>query len=440
MKSKKIIRLWQMIAISILLVAMIVTMFLPAFHIDGNAVVESMKITSREMFSGGFELLDELAGGIADAQYQKLEEETNEKIKEYEEKFNINISNISPFYIMTGSLEQRIWGDEISNVDIEAYQKVDIYLSIQKIYNTIRIFLWIVYSLAFILLLLIILSFFLKWNKLISLISVSVYGVASAALFGYLRFGLAGYIESVIGDVANLGNKIMGAIFEGYEATFSVSKIIPCFYSLAFLLAFIVSLLIVISSIVSMFLGNRKVIPEKEVVISPGSRLEVGNPDSWNVKSDLNHDTNNLFVEPNFSMVNTQAKTLASQAIVNQNVMQVTNGQKMKTPIIQKQAPMGQVKCTKGVAMGQGVMLPQDRKVIVGKSPASANLVIHNQHISNIHCSIRYIAETNNYIVKDHSTNGTFVNGMKLPNNVEVQYPSGTVISLADGSNEITLG
>lgn len=100
----------------------------------------------------------------------------------------------------------------------------------------------------------------------------------------------------------------------------------------------------------------------------------------------------------------------------------------------------GRVKCTQGVAMGQGFKLPEDRKVIVGKSPQNATLVIYDPHISNVHCSIRYRDETDSYIVKDHSTNGTFVHGVRLAKDVAMEYPAGTVLSLADGTNKITLG
>ena len=105
-----------------------------------------------------------------------------------------------------------------------------------------------------------------------------------------------------------------------------------------------------------------------------------------------------------------------------------------------KAQQMGQVRCTKGIAVGQGFMLPQDRKVIIGKSPQSANLVINNQNVSNIHCSIRYNPGMNTYIIKDHSMNGTFVNGVRLQKDAAIEYPAGTILSLADGSNEITLG
>lgn len=105
-----------------------------------------------------------------------------------------------------------------------------------------------------------------------------------------------------------------------------------------------------------------------------------------------------------------------------------------------KQKAMGSVRCTEGVAKGQGFRLPEERKVVVGKSPQRATLVINNPHISNVHCSIRYHVDKNIYIVKDHSTNGTFVSGVRLQREVAVECPAGTVLSLADGENKITLG
>lgn len=112
----------------------------------------------------------------------------------------------------------------------------------------------------------------------------------------------------------------------------------------------------------------------------------------------------------------------------------------LPAPAPLKQKAMGSVRCTEGVAKGQGFRLPEERKVVVGKSPQRAALVINNPHISNVHCSIRYHVDKNIYIVKDHSTNGTFVNGVRLQREVAVECPAGTVLSLADGENKITLG
>jgi hypothetical protein len=104
------------------------------------------------------------------------------------------------------------------------------------------------------------------------------------------------------------------------------------------------------------------------------------------------------------------------------------------------QPAMGKVVCTKGVAKGTGLSLPEDKKVVVGKNPQSSNLVINNPKVSNIHCSVRYVPASNTYIVKDHSKNGTYINGQRLQNGVPITLHAGTVLSLADGSDEITLG
>lgn len=111
--------------------------------------------------------------------------------------------------------------------------------------------------------------------------------------------------------------------------------------------------------------------------------------------------------------------------------------EKMKA---QQQPQMGQVVCIKGVAVGQGFSLPETAKIVVGKSRQNTNMLINSPMVSNVHCSIRYKAATNTYIVKDHSTNGTYVNGARIQKDVPMSFPAGTVLQLADGSNEIKLG
>ncbi len=101
---------------------------------------------------------------------------------------------------------------------------------------------------------------------------------------------------------------------------------------------------------------------------------------------------------------------------------------------------MGQVLCTKGIAKGQGFMLPPDRMVIVGKSKQDADLVIDQPTVSSVHCSIFYNSAKGSYVVKDHSTNGTYVAGKRLEKNRPIEVEAHTVLSLSDGSTEITLG
>lgn len=393
MKQQKKMKLWQMLVISILTAFMIITVFLPAFSLNGKTVEKMTK-----KIPGG-----DLLAAMSEEDYASQFEE---EIKEYEQETGVKISSISPFKIMTKSLEKLLAGNHPEAT--EELKENTMFSAIQKKYNLLRILLWIVYGLAFAVVLITLLGYFLQWNKKISLILSSVYGLLAAFLFGYLRFGLMRSIakaagsglESVIGSEA------------GDITTSIISKVLSCFYSVSFLLAFITAILILIMSIVSILTGNRTLVDDTDIYTIPPTI------------ADLNDNPGEITgFNPFPEIPKTEKVNFEPQ------------------PPQPKAAPaMGQVKCIKGVALNSGYRLPQDRKVIVGKSPQNATLVINNQNISNIHCSIRYNAGSNTYLVKDHSLNGTFVNGNRLPKDISMEYPAGTILSLADGSNEIKLG
>jgi hypothetical protein len=321
-----------------------------------------------------------------------IEQYFDDIIESYEEENNVKISSVSPLKIMTRNLFDNLSG-----------------------YKKIRIILWVTYILLFIVLILTILGFCMKWSKFIPLICDSIYGLFAVVVFGYLRFGLMGSVaKKIINTFSESG--------ESYWTILSVigskvlAQMLKYFYSIAFMFAFILAVLLLIVSILSMFLGNRKAAKIEPVY---DDELENFLSDDWDKYSGENEKAEKkMYIE---TWTPTQPSTNAHK----------------EEPI---QPPMGIVKCTKGCSLGQGLRLPQDRKVVVGKSPQNANLVINNQNVSNIHCTIRYNATQNTYIVKDHSLNGTFVNGARIQNNVPMELPAGTVLSLADGSNEVTLG
>jgi len=72
----------------------------------------------------------------------------------------------------------------------------------------------------------------------------------------------------------------------------------------------------------------------------------------------------------------------------------------------------------------------------IGRDPKKANLVLSsaNTSISGLHCSIRYNAAVNSYIVTDFSTNGTFINNEQIPREVAYSAAPGSVVRLAEGS------
>lgn len=427
MKQRKTMRIWQMILILFLSVAMVITMFLPAFSFSGKKV--------EKMFRTVFQTVDLDDFGFSqeevDEEIEGIITDYDEKIQKYEKENNVKISSISPWNIMTKSFVKISYGDNITEEELQEYQENEAFLSAQKGYNLLRIFLWIVYMLVLVVLLMTILGFCLKWTKFIPLIISSVYGLSAAVIFGYFRFGLMSTIEKKIISAFS-ENDILGKLSE-LGVSISISKILSCFYSIAFLFAFIVAILIIIVSVLSMILGNRVAsVPNIEISEFEGEVNALDGDDRFGKQAE----------DGNPFDFRTDAATEQATSVINvTSVQTIPEGQTLQVASVQVvPQPMGQVKCTKGIAVGQGFMLPQDRKVIVGKSPQNANLVINNVNVSNVHCSIRYNAVTNTYIVKDHSSNGTFVNGVRLQKDIPMEYPAGTVLSLADGSNQITLG
>lgn len=111
--------------------------------------------------------------------------------------------------------------------------------------------------------------------------------------------------------------------------------------------------------------------------------------------------------------------------------------------VIQQSAAsqMGSVRVFEGQVKGtRGYRLPDGYKIVVGKNSYNASLVLSNPHISDVHCSIRYNEQSDTYIVRDHSLNGTFSGGQRLPKKEPVQFRSGAVLSLANGAAKIILG
>lgn len=433
MKQRKTMKIWQLIVVLVLALTLFITMFLPAFQANGKVTGKMIRIVLDETD------LDKLPIGQEEIEksIKEAEEKTDKSIAEMEADLNINISRISAWNIMCTDFLTFCFGPSPKDAQIKTSQEDETYLSVQKGYNTIKAFLWIIYSFILVLILLSLLGFFLKWSKYISLIVNTVYGLAAAVLFGFLRFWLMGYVADKLEDaVRGLSGQFTG----GFDtSTVSLSKLFSCFYSFAFLMAFIVSAVFALANILFMFIGKSAAHSGMESGVEP-----------YGFTPDFDHGfdfgTGNAFTGTDnpfgsgviggnaFPKTDTQAKTEAAYPIPEPKPQPPKPVYKPKPPA------MGQVRCIKGMASGQGLMLPEDRKIIVGKSPMKANLVITNPHISNIHCSIQYRAFSNTYIIKDHSTNGTYVNGVRLQNNIAMEFPAGTTVSLADGSDEIVLG
>ncbi len=442
MKQRRTIKLWQMIVLMVLPALILITMFLPAYHIDGGAAEKICdKMTSSDKIP---ELAKAIIGSI---DTEKVVEDANEKIADKEEEYGIELTNITPARIMTNSF-QSFFGE---------LGEEDAFSDLESVYTKQRVLLWVVYLLAAAVILILALGYWLKWTKYIPLSVSAVYGLAAAVVFGIFQFAAPYFVIKVVNvkDVLGLGVLVTNLLDYALDQFLdsSVAKIIACFWGIAFLTAFIIAALTFLASVVFLFIGNAKDssgedakqngnLWEGEYENARRSIPEGSVKNAWANEPDGQVGVGYGHNEPGAPL-----KNLVDEEVNYECLPEIRP--EPKQPAAAK-APaqaagsvsplMGRVLCTKGVAAGQGFSLPEDRKVVVGKNGRNANLIIGYPGISGVHCSICYKAASNSYLVKDHSTNGTFVNGIRLQKGVGVELAAGTTLQLADGRNEITLG
>lgn len=442
-----------MMMLLVLSAVMLSTMFLPAYQINSETMEKGLENAQTKDEDKDEEKDEE------DNKKDKKKEDTKdgnidtyvkkfkEKIKEEKKKDGTDNESISVLKLMTKSLSDIRYNGKRSDNAAKAEMGKKNYDALNKKHLMTKVFLWMVYGILLAVILVILLGYCLKWNKYIPLSVSAVYGVFAAVAFAVLRFGT---ITSVKKEVGTLTEKF---VFPGGKNKFvniDNAEIASSFLGYAFLVGLIAAAAILIISVISMFVGNRMEIGYVDGIDSDledewndwgptvfQPKPEPGTEHSGEVQGSGSFDGD--FGKP--ADLGTQPQP-QPQPQIQPQPQPVSPVPPVQAPPRKPTVQGGRVRCTKGTTSGSaGYALPQDRKVIVGKSPQKANLVIvNNTHISNIHCTIRYNPQTKMYTVRDHSTNGTFVNGVRLKKETSVEYPAGTVLSLADGKAEITLG
>lgn len=467
MKQRRTMGIGQTICLSLLLVLLGASMFLPVFRFNGTAMGSALNKGVDYMFShmDWNKLGEEFGQELDKEEIEKAKQEAKEEIpeesedfeetmKEHEKEHGVSIRQISAFQIMTKSFGKLIYGDKFTVEEIDKIKNDETISNMKQKYNSLRIILWFVYMLAFVLLFVVILGGLLYWSKFVTASITMVYGLIAMIVFAWMRFGMAGSIVKMIKDSDIVDSLDMGGITTiTSNITIMLRKVLSAFYSIGFLVSFILAILLVISCLIIMLTGNRKKAAADHWDgmstddFSPFGAVGAF-PDSGSGASFGMTSTPDQYTMPAAGVaLSTPDRDLTATPTAPLSPMApppVAAAVSVPSPIAAPRpavsAPVGQVKCTMGSAVGQGFRLPADRKVVIGKSPQNANLVINHPNVSNIHCSVRYNASNNSYIVKDHSMNGTFVNGVRLQKEVAMAYPAGTVLSLADGTNQVTLG
>ena len=57
----------------------------------------------------------------------------------------------------------------------------------------------------------------------------------------------------------------------------------------------------------------------------------------------------------------------------------------------------------------EGSKIEFDGSVVIGRDPACSELIIDDNNVSLMHCTITFDPQDHTYIVTVHSTNGTFI-------------------------------
>lgn len=79
-------------------------------------------------------------------------------------------------------------------------------------------------------------------------------------------------------------------------------------------------------------------------------------------------------------------------------------------------------------------------EIILGRDVRNCHLVFQNEHVSRVHCGIRFDSAAFTYIVTDYSTNGTYVKGgSRLEKGQPVPCRPGTVLVLGKSGEECML-
>lgn len=445
MEQKKTMNLWQMIALVVLLAGVTVSMFFPVLNPTGQKMVRY-----EEAFMEKYQDDEELGKKFKD-ELNDLDDERDKQIEKYDEQFEdiggINFP-ISGMQFISGSF----WPDEALK-EIEKYQEKDEdklsdsdkeALDMYAKYNAIRVVMTIVYFTPLIFIALYILAFCLRWNKNIMAIIGLCFSVIGLGITGIFYFFTPYFIKNKVVD-------IMGSDYE-HVALDGAKMVWKVFRGGGLLTTFVLFLLILVMAIVTMAVGNSQ---QNDVVNGP-SNLGGGNysggmggygdipngpggyGDIPNGPGGFNGDIPGGMGGFNGNISGGNSQGGLNQFVTEQKPKKVVKPEPIPQPPVQQ---LGRVRCIEGNANVPGYKFPEENKIIVGANPTRCQIVINGApHVSNIHCSIRYNAQKNTYIVKDHSSNGTFVNGARLPKDQAMEYPAGTILSLADGSNKLRLG
>lgn len=85
--------------------------------------------------------------------------------------------------------------------------------------------------------------------------------------------------------------------------------------------------------------------------------------------------------------------------------------------------------------------LDPDENITIGRDPKTSQIVVDEdcELVSRTHCTVKGSSRSGQYSVIDHSSNGTFINGERLPKGIVVSVPRGSILYVGDTQNTFKL-
>lgn len=87
----------------------------------------------------------------------------------------------------------------------------------------------------------------------------------------------------------------------------------------------------------------------------------------------------------------------------------------------------------------EGSTIEFDGSIVIGRDPACAELIIDDNNVSRMHCTITFNPSDSMYIITDHSTNGTFIGRERLEKGKSRIVSKGTFIIIGQSGNNFRL-
>ncbi len=94
-----------------------------------------------------------------------------------------------------------------------------------------------------------------------------------------------------------------------------------------------------------------------------------------------------------------------------------------------------------GAYVGQRLDFNSGEAILLGRDRLRCSVVFPETcaKISRTHCSVSYDPTRNTYVITDMSSNGTYVNNERIPQNTPYMASSGSILKLGNADNSFTL-